>query len=426
MSQYRDLLFVFSDNQSGKDKLWRKFWTLAREAGHTAAAKAIPSLPCWDYKRWWEDVPGKPLKYEEQELLQSLSSWHYWLHLLTGGGSWRPFSGTLLPGPIVPADGSRDADIAIDVEFHVEDLELLRDLGSVDAPTEVYPLSPFHRYKFLKRCREEYRQRSNLPHRPDWARLNFANTTTGGPLEVLKALSEDARVAYTWCLLDLEDTYKPWALQHDTQSNYPPKEFESPALEALREHGRIRTHAGIQKLSAGLGSEPEDPDVLDHLRQHPKARLICHAFDLEPASDPTVEPIGQDDTIPLLDIWPGLKPHLTQEEANFQLIRCDGLKNKTGRIDGTITDSTEDEQVEDVMAETAVDEPTNTPEAETEEPEPLTLEDQLEAAKAEALKIWMVGSGHRPSLPTPVSVLKNNGLILTTMPRQPFSPKYCL
>ena len=340
MSQYRDLLFVFSDNQSGRDKLWRKFWTLAREAGHTAAAKAIPSLPCWDYKRWWEDVPGKPLKYEEQELLQSLSSWHYWLHLLTGGGSWRPFSGTLLPGPIVPADGSRDADIAIDVEFHVEDLELLRDLGSVDAPTEVYPLSPFHRYKFLKRCREEYRQRSNLPHRPDWARLNFANTTTGGPLEVLKALSEDARVAYTWCLLDLEDTYKPWALQHDTQSNYPPKEFESPALEALREHGRIRTHAGIQKLSAGLGSEPEDPDVLDHLRQHPKARLICHAFDLEPASDPTVEPIGQDDTIPLLDIWPGLKPHLTQEEANFQLIRCDGLKNKTGRIDGTITDST--------------------------------------------------------------------------------------
>ena len=79
---------------------------------------------------------------------------------------------------------------------------------------------------------------------------------------------------------------------------------------------------------------------MKQLRQHPKARLIRHAFDLEPASDPTVEPIGEDAPIPLLDIWPGLRPHLLQKEANLQLVRCDDLKNRTGRIDGTITDST--------------------------------------------------------------------------------------
>ena len=339
LSQDRDLLFGFSDNQSGTDALWREFWTLAREAGHAAVVKAIPSLPCWDYKRWWEDVPGVTLKYEEQELLQSLSSWHRWLCLLTVGGSWRPFSGTMLPGPIIPADGSRDADIAIDVEFHKEDLALLRDLGSVDAPTGGYSLLPFNRYRFLKRCREEYRKGGSLQQKRRTDKLNFATTRSSGPSDVLGRLSEQGKARYTWHLLALDDTYKRWTLRHDNPS-YRSMEFESPALEALREHGRIKTDAGIQKLSAGLGSKPADPDVLRHLRQHPKARLIRHAFDLEPASDPTVEAIAQDDPIPLLDIWPGLKPHLTQEEANFQLIRSDDLKNETGRIDGTITDST--------------------------------------------------------------------------------------
>ena len=337
LRQHRKLLFSRSDTQRGEDTLWGRFWTLARRAGQQRVVKFIPSL--LDFVQQFEDALDAPLKKEQRERVQSSFSWHYWLCLRTLGGSWRPLSHTLLPGPIVPADGSRDADVAIDLNYHKEDLALLRDLGAVDAPCEAYELLPEHRYLLLRRCREEYCQLADLPREPRRDRLNFATTTTSGPLDVLERLSEKGKARYTWHLLGLDDTFKRWTLRHD-DSIYPPMEIESPALKALRKHGRIRTDVGIQKLSAGLGSEPEDPAVLRQLRQLPKARLIRHAFDLEAASDPSVEAIGHDDPIPLLDIWPGLKPHLSRKEADFQLIRCNDLRNKTGRIDGTITDST--------------------------------------------------------------------------------------
>ena len=111
-------------------------------------------------------------------------------------------------------------------------------------------------------------------------------------------------------------------MRHDTQ-NYPEVPFKSPAVEVLREHGRVKTPNGVRKLSAGLGAEPEDSDVLTGLLRHPNTLLIRGAFGLEGQSDATLEPIGEDDPIPLVDIWPGVKPYLASDQANLQLIRCD-------------------------------------------------------------------------------------------------------
>ena len=367
LSQY---WLVSPDNHSEMNALWEKFWTLARNAGRQAASNVIPSTVSLSYlgnleirkeiiEEGIEATDKDPLSkieeikarveeaiqmiaVEREAEIQSLSYWREELHLRTIDGSWQPFSLSLLPGRIVPADGSRDCHIAIDLKFHEKDLALLKDLGVIEVPREGYELSLLDFSPFLHSCRDEYRGRDDLPHKnPRVDKLNFATRTTSGPLEVLKVLSDEGNARYTWDLLDMEDTYKKWMMAHDgTQVDYPSMEFDSPALYVLREHGRIRTDAGIQKLSAGLGLEPEDPDVLNHLRQHPNARLIRHAFDLEAASDATVDPLGEVVPIPLLDYWPGLKPHLTQKEANLQLIRCDDLKNRTGRIDGTITDST--------------------------------------------------------------------------------------
>lgn len=337
-SQHR--LVLDSDNQSEIDAFWRTFWTLVREAGRSAAAKVIPSLP-WRLLLIEENLySGLMVEFKEgKELLPSLFSWHNLLLLRTIAGSWKPFSHTLLPGPIVPADGSRDGDIAIDMEFHKAVRDLLVDLRAVRKPVEKYELLPKIRYHFLKRCRDKYCRRDDLPRKkPRLEKLNFDTMTTSGPLEVLEALSDEGAADYTWALLNLDDTYEKWTMRHDgTQSDYPSMEFESPALEELREHGRIRTDAGIRRLSDGLGSKPDDPGVLNNLRQHPKARLIRHAFDLEAASDPTVEPISECDPVPLRDIWPGLRPHLWPKEAILELIRCGDLKNETGRIGGTLT-----------------------------------------------------------------------------------------
>ena len=47
-----------------------------------------------------------------------------------------------------------------------------------------------------------------------------------------------------------------------------PWEFESPAIEALREHGRIRTDDGIRYLSDGLDDPPKNHAVQRKLLSH--------------------------------------------------------------------------------------------------------------------------------------------------------------
>src|SRR5205823_3131382 len=49
------------------------------------------------------------------------------LRVLTKAGTFRRLNQTLLPGPVVPADGTRDAAVTIDMTFHGDDIDLLRD-----------------------------------------------------------------------------------------------------------------------------------------------------------------------------------------------------------------------------------------------------------------------------------------------------------
>ncbi len=41
---------------------------------------------------------------------------------------------TFLPGTVVPSDGTRDADVTLDIRYHADDLELLGQLGSLNGP----------------------------------------------------------------------------------------------------------------------------------------------------------------------------------------------------------------------------------------------------------------------------------------------------
>ena len=143
----------------------------------------------------------------------------------------------------------------------------------------------------------------------------------------MEKLSDEGKALYTWHLLGLPSTYKPWTMQHETRSNfYPPLKCKSPALEALRQHGRIRAEGGIHKLSDGLGDPPRNWAVLKRLLSHPQVSLIREAFKLPVEVNTPVEPIGEDDPIPLVDIWPGLTSSLSAQQTTLQLIRCDGFR----------------------------------------------------------------------------------------------------
>ena len=291
------------------DADWREFWQLASEIDRTEAAEIIRSLEA--YMEW---LPSG-LFWE----------WHHWVSVRSLSGKWRlPFA-VLLPGRIVPDDGSRDADVTIDTQFHKENLLLFKELSIRDSPHEMSPRST--NWNFTELCRRKFTQR-DLPSKPQEDKLHFDPTTMSGPLEPFETLSEEGKALFTWELLDIPATYLKWTMRHDTRRNhYGTMDFDSPATEALREHGRIRTDDGtIHRLSDGLGDPPQNWAVLNKLLSHPKAPSIRRVFEISAEIVAPVELVGEDDPIPLVDVWPGLEPHLAMQQAHLRMVRCDGFR----------------------------------------------------------------------------------------------------
>ena len=303
------------ESRSSSDAEWRKFWELARNVEPSAVERIIRSYK-YEYRqgRLWKN-------------------WRDSLCVLTLEGEWDSLFAALLPGFIVPTDGSRDADVAIDMGYHQADVELLARLDAAASPRGAHELSSEQRRRFTSSCRTNYQDFSvrNVGRRPQENYLVFESETTSGPLDVMAQLSEEGKALYTEALLNIPESYVPWTMKHVTQDIYPSKCFKSPTWETLRLHGRIRTESGIRPLSDGLGDPPKDPSVTRTLLSHPMAEAIRRFFDIHVAEEDPVEPVGTDDPIPLLDMWPGLKPHLSSEHEDLLLVRCDGFSN-TGRV----------------------------------------------------------------------------------------------
>ena len=287
----------------GSDDDWRKFWNLARNADLTAAV----------------------------EIIKSHNDWRDSLRVRTVDGDWRTLFNALLPGRIVPADGSRDGGIAIDVAgFHADDGETLRRLGAVETPQAGWELSRYGN-GFVLNCKHDFRDNPNLISRPNFDYLVFTNNTTSGPLDVMESLSLEGKARYTDALLNLSATYADWEMRHRTRPEvYPTMSFASPAVIALREHGLIKTDDGFHPLHEALGDPPKNRAVLRKLLSHPNAERIRNAFGLTAATSDLFEPVGSDDAMPLIDAWPDLESHLDSERANLRLIRCDRFEGVAG------------------------------------------------------------------------------------------------
>ena len=94
----------------------------------------------------------------------------------------------------------------------------------------------------------------------------------------------------------------------------------------MREFGRIDVDGEIYNLSNGLGDPPSNSAVLHKLLSHPQAASIRSAFGISADIDALVEPFGEDEPVPLADEWRGLEPYLTGQQADLDLVRCDGLR----------------------------------------------------------------------------------------------------
>ena len=279
------------------DDLHREFWIASRKLSAEVVRTVIR-----DHKLW-------PTK----------------LRVRTQTGNWRPPYSVLLPGDILPEDGSRDKEVIVDTHFHEPDGKFLRDLGVTETPHDGCDLSAEPSFQaFLERWRKCFTSRG-LERNPQSHRLDFETSIGCGPLHVLTRLSEEGRAAYTNALLSLDTTFSPWTMRHETQGHiYPDLSCEPLSISILREAGRVRTSSGlIVPFADALGPHPTSPEALHVLLAHPMADKIKAAFDL---AEPTPEFFGERDAIPLTDVWRGLKEYLPPHRKQCRIVLCERIR----------------------------------------------------------------------------------------------------
>jgi superfamily II DNA or RNA helicase len=158
----------------------------------------------------------------------------------------------LLPGTVVPADGSRDATIAIDLRFHATDHDLLADLGAVAGPRLAAPTAD---EKWFAEWRSYARDVYLAAARGEGARVApasvaFRHGRTATRLDVLPELSVDGRVAFTQEVLRLAT--EEWTVYAEARSAAGQIRTLNPGVWWIRRHGAVQTPFGPCPVSEAV------------------------------------------------------------------------------------------------------------------------------------------------------------------------------
>lgn len=282
------------------------------------------------HEEFWVASRGLPIEaaravLREHDDRTRSGRWIKNLRIRTQTGTWLPVWSVMLPGNIVPGDGSRDKGVTVDNRFHEPDEGFVRSLGVSDVPYDGCDLSIEPSFpEYLAHCRKRFTSR-DLEGNPHTSRLTFESSVGCGPLHVLTRLSDEGRAAYTDALLSLHANFSKWTMRHETRGHvYSDLPCEPLSIVALQKEGRVRTATGeVVPFKDALGLIPENPEALHTLLGHPTADRIKATFDL---AEPMPEFFGQGDAIPLTDCWPGLEAYLPAHRKRCRIVFCEQIR----------------------------------------------------------------------------------------------------
>ncbi|AOP46229.1 DEAD/DEAH box helicase [Streptomyces lydicus] len=209
-------------------ELWTQFWMLLRSAGGNAQVDRIRG------------------RYPDARAV---------LHVRTVDGRFRPMASCLLPGGVVPADGSRDASIAVDTDFHGADAAIFRDLGLVDRPVVAHdPKRQPWFEEYRQAVHDQYLRRlaADAP-RTNINRLVLEGAAPAGPLDLLPRLSEEGRAAFVAAIPDV-GVVDSWTRAYGASVNGR-TEVASPLRWMLNKHGLVRTSLGLTSVREAVGPQ---------------------------------------------------------------------------------------------------------------------------------------------------------------------------
>ncbi|PZT71930.1 MULTISPECIES: DEAD/DEAH box helicase [unclassified Streptomyces] len=208
-----------------------------------------------DWNRFWELFHSAGGSRVGGEVTARVPDPSDTLFVRTADGRFHRMRECLLPGPVVPGDGSRDASVAVDPSFHSDDLRVLREFGMRDRPTHGHRPSDeswFEDYRaamYDSYCRT---LSSDAP-RPQPSRIKLEGSPVGGPLHLLELLSDEGRAAFVKALPD-DSVIDTWTLRVGVQASTR-KVIYSPLRWMLHRYGRVSTSQGIVPLASAVGPQ---------------------------------------------------------------------------------------------------------------------------------------------------------------------------
>ncbi|WP_137725580.1 DEAD/DEAH box helicase [Prescottella subtropica] len=210
------------------DQSWMRFWELLNSAGGSIQSSAIRTR-----------IPNLATT----------------LHVRTVAGKFVPLKSAMLPGPVVPADGSRDGHVTVDMAFHANDRSILRSFGVSDRPDSSYKpdqdgwFEAYHRAMYDQYC-------SGLAatdRRVNPGTVQLDGGVMAGPLHLFKQLSEEGRAAFL-AVLPEDGLVENWTRQIGKSANTR-AQIISPIRWLLRTHGVVRTSLGLRTLDEAVGPQ---------------------------------------------------------------------------------------------------------------------------------------------------------------------------
>ncbi|MFI9036037.1 DEAD/DEAH box helicase [Streptomyces sp. NPDC053726] len=208
-----------------------------------------------DWARFWELFHSAGGSQVSGEVTARVPDPMATLYVRTVDGRFHLMRDCLLPGPIVPGDGTRDRSVAVDLDFHSDDRMVFHEFGLRALPTAGHrPADEPWFAEFATAMYESYcRTLSSSAGRPSFSRLKLEGSPVGGPLHLLERLSDEGRAAFVKSLPDAS-VIDTWTIQFGAQVSTR-KTVYSPLRWMLARHGRVPTSQGVVPIANAVGPQ---------------------------------------------------------------------------------------------------------------------------------------------------------------------------
>lgn len=208
------------------DAQWAAFWDLVRQTG-----------------------PADTLAILRQHVKNTAGI----LKVRVISGVFRQLSRCLMPGTVVPPDGSRDANIAVDLSFHRDDRHVLRELGLREvAATGIDPhQAPWFASYLESRWKIFCKELPSSSSRPALSSMRADGAAPAGPLELLIELSPEGKAAFLKHLPQ-PGLVSSWTLQVGVNQSTR-QHVASPLKWMARTHGYLHTSRGLRRVARCVG-----------------------------------------------------------------------------------------------------------------------------------------------------------------------------